>query len=53
MTLEVVRTLNTKISSLIQMGKGPTLAEAISLMSTVGLIEDFQRKLMLDNLDID
>jgi hypothetical protein len=53
MTLEIVRSLNTRISNLVQMGKGPTLAEAISLMSTVGLIEDFQRKLMLDNQDID
>ena len=53
MTLEIVRSLNTRISKLLQMGQGPTLAEAISLMSTVGLVEDFQRKLMLDNLDID
>jgi hypothetical protein len=53
MTLEIVRTLNTKISALLQMGAGPTLAEAISLMSTVALVEDFQRKLMMDNMDID
>jgi len=53
MTSDIVRTLNTKISKLLQMGAGPTLAEAISLMATVGLVEDFQRKLLLDNLDID
>lgn len=53
MTLEIVRSLNTRISALLQIAKGPTLAEAISLMSTVGLIEDFQRKLLLDNMDID
>lgn len=53
MTLEIVRSLNARISNLLQIAKGPTLAEAISLMSTVGLIEDFQRKLLLDNLDID
>lgn len=53
MTLEIVLSLNTRISKLLQMGQGATLAEAISLMSTVGLVEDFQRKLFLDNLDID
>jgi hypothetical protein len=53
MTLDIVRSLNAKISALIQLGVGASLAEAISLMGTVGLIEDFQQKLLLDNMDID
>lgn len=53
MTSDIVRTLNTRISALLQMGAGPTLAEAISLMHTVCLVKEYQDKLLLDNLDID
>ena len=53
MTLDIVRILNIRISAMLQFGQGPTLVEAISLMETVGLLEDSQHKLLLDNLDID
>jgi hypothetical protein len=53
MTSDIVRTLNTKISALLQMGAGPTLAEAISLMHTVCVVKEYHEKLLLDNMDID
>jgi hypothetical protein len=49
----LVRILNKKITALLQMGMGPSLAEAISLMYTVEMVETYETQLLLDNMDID
>lgn len=53
MTSDAVLFLNRKISELIQLGAGPSLAEAVSLMYTVDMVKTYEAQLILSNLDID